>query len=164
MSKDVKELAEIGSKSFLDVFLNPKNININLSKEILDLLVEYYCNTYDRDFAALLDIYVTLPNSISILPRVNIYGQLQLNSEVFESLYSKRHVKSAKILSQFLHDNTKDLYSEIVQFYFEYIVYLSEGFKKYSLVFVKWYLLAENQKIRFHCMVDSNDKLCNMKL
>ncbi|CAG8710714.1 15750_t:CDS:2, partial [Funneliformis mosseae] len=64
MFKDVEELAEIGSESFLSVFLNLKNTNTNLSKEILDLLVEYYCNAYDRDFAALSDIHVTSPNVI----------------------------------------------------------------------------------------------------
>ncbi|CAG8637774.1 2242_t:CDS:2 [Funneliformis mosseae] len=142
--EDVEELAGIDSKSFSDTFLNPKNTNINLLKEILDLLVEYYCNAYDRDFATLSDIHITSPNAIPVLLRVNIYGQLQFDSEVFRSLYSKRHVKSAKILFQFLHNNTKDLYPEIVQFYFEHIMHLSEGSKKYLLVFVKWYLLAKN--------------------
>ena len=73
MSRDVEELAEIGSESFSDAFLNPKNININLLKEILDLLVEYYCNAYDKDFAVLSDIYVTSPNAIPVFLKVNIY-------------------------------------------------------------------------------------------
>ncbi|CAG8696432.1 377_t:CDS:2, partial [Funneliformis mosseae] len=66
---DVEELAGIDSESFSGVFLNSKNTNTNLLKEILDLLVEYYCNTYDRNFAVLSDIYVTSPNAIPVLLR-----------------------------------------------------------------------------------------------
>ncbi|CAB4381100.1 unnamed protein product [Rhizophagus irregularis] len=72
------------------------------------------------DFAALSDIHAA-PSAIPVLPKVNTYGQLKIGSEVFGSTYSKRHVTSAKILSQFLHDNTKDTYPGIVQFYFEHM-------------------------------------------
>ncbi|CAI2190286.1 20497_t:CDS:1, partial [Funneliformis geosporum] len=43
MSINVEEMAGLGSKSFPGSFLNPNKISTNLPKEVLNLLVEYYC-------------------------------------------------------------------------------------------------------------------------
>ncbi|GBC36556.2 uncharacterized protein LOC110040724 [Rhizophagus irregularis DAOM 181602=DAOM 197198] len=163
MSRNVEEMAGTGSEPFPGTFLNPKRIDTNLSKEVLDLLVEYYRNAYGKDFAALSDIHAA-PSAIPVLPKVNTYGRLKIGSEVFGSMYSKRHVTSAKILSQFLHDNTKDTYPGIVQFYFEHIIHFPEGSVNHSLAFVKWYLPAENHKTRFHCTINGDENLCNIEL
>ncbi|CAG8647308.1 13717_t:CDS:1, partial [Funneliformis mosseae] len=139
ISKNVKERAGTDSEPFLGNFLNPKNIDTNLTKEILDLLVEYYRNTYNEDFVTLSDIHIVQSNAILIFLKVNIYGKLQLDAEVFRSIYLKRHINLAKILSQFIDGNSKDTYPGIVQYYFEYTVYflnLSES-KKHSLAFVR---------------------------
>ncbi|CAG8720322.1 2924_t:CDS:1, partial [Funneliformis caledonium] len=64
MSRNVEEMVRIDSESFLGVFLNPKRINIDLSKEILDLLVKYYCDAYNKDFVALSNIHVVNPEAI----------------------------------------------------------------------------------------------------
>ncbi|CAG8612616.1 13390_t:CDS:2 [Funneliformis mosseae] len=74
------------------IFLNPKRINTNLSKEILDLLVEYYYDAYNKDFVALSNIYVTNSEAIPVLSKVNIYGQLRFGSKIFRSSYSKKHI------------------------------------------------------------------------
>ncbi|CAG8579176.1 2926_t:CDS:1 [Funneliformis mosseae] len=92
ISKNVKEIAGTDSESFSGVFLNPKRINTDLSKEILDLLIEYYCDTYNKDFVALSNIHVTNSEAIPVLSKVNIYRQLRLGSKVFRSSYSKRHI------------------------------------------------------------------------
>jgi hypothetical protein len=164
ISKNVKEMARIGLEPFSGIFLNSKRIDTSLSKEVLDLLVEYYHNAYGKDFTALSDIHAT-PSAIPVLPKVNTYGRLKIEFEVFRSTYSKRHVKSAKILTQFLHNNTtKDTYPNIVQFYFEHTIYIPEGSVKHSLAFVKWYLMAEDHKTRFHCTINGNENLCNIEL
>ncbi|CAG8650879.1 7247_t:CDS:2 [Funneliformis caledonium] len=69
MSRNVKEMAGTDSESFLGVFLNPKRINTDLSKEILDLLVEYYCDIYNKDFVALSNIHVANPEAIPVLSK-----------------------------------------------------------------------------------------------
>ncbi|CAG8730944.1 13876_t:CDS:1, partial [Funneliformis caledonium] len=69
------------------------------------------------------------------MPKVNIYGRLQLGLEIFGSTYSKQHIKSANILAQFVHGNTKDIYSDIVQFYFKHTVHFCDVSKKHSLAF-----------------------------
>ena len=74
MSNDVEEMAGIGSESFPGTFLNPKRMHINLSEEVLDLLVAYYCNAYGKDFAALSSIHAASPNTIPVHPDANIYG------------------------------------------------------------------------------------------
>ncbi|CAB5378474.1 unnamed protein product [Rhizophagus irregularis] len=65
-------MAGTGSESFLGTFLNPKRINTNLPKEILDLLVEYYYNAYEnKDFVALANIHVASPEAIPVLSKQN---------------------------------------------------------------------------------------------
>ncbi|CAB4442105.1 unnamed protein product [Rhizophagus irregularis] len=165
MSRNVEKMAGTSSESFPGTFLNPKRINTDLPKEILDLLVEYYYNTYEnKDFVALANIHVASPEAIPVLLKVNIYGRLRLGSEVFASSYSKRHITSAKILSQFTHGNTKDTYPGIVQFYFEHTLHLPEGSKKHALAFVRWYRPANNHNTRFHCKINDEIESCNIEL
>ncbi|CAI2189582.1 5115_t:CDS:1, partial [Funneliformis geosporum] len=66
-------MARTSSEFFPDTFFNPKRINTNLSKEILDLLVEYYCNAYNKDFVALSNIYVVNLEAIPVLSKMNIH-------------------------------------------------------------------------------------------
>jgi hypothetical protein len=166
MSKNVEERAGTGSEPLPGNFLNPKKIDTNLTKEVLNLLVEYYHDAYDKEFAALSDIHIAPSDAIPVLPKVNIYGRLQIGNEVFGSTYSKRHIKSAKILSQFINDDTKDTYPGIVQYYFEHTVHFPnpEGSKKHSLAFVRWYLPAEDHNTRFHCRVNDDTSSCNIEL
>ena len=164
MSKNIEESAGAGSEPFPGAFLNPKKVDMNLTEEVIILLAEYYRNAYDKDFVLLSGIH--LSDAIPILPKVNVYGRLQLGAEVFGSMYSKGHTKSAKILAQFTHGDTKDTYAGVVQYYFEHTVHFPkpEGSKKHSLVFVRWYLPAEDYKTRFHCKIDGDDNSCNIEL
>ncbi|CAG8694754.1 6699_t:CDS:1 [Funneliformis mosseae] len=114
MSKNVEERVRTSSEPFLGNFLNPKNIETNLTKEILDLLVKYYRNAYNEDFVTLFDIHIMQSNAIPIFLKVNIYEKLQLNVKVFGLIYLKKHINLAKILSQFINDNSKDTYPDIV--------------------------------------------------
>ncbi|CAG8667672.1 6785_t:CDS:2, partial [Funneliformis mosseae] len=134
MSKNIEESAGAGSELFPDAFLNLKKVDMNLTKEVIILLAEYYYNTYNKDFVLLLKIH--LSNAILILLKVNVYR------------------------------DTKNTYADIVKYYFEHTVHFlkPEGSKKYSLVFVKWYLLAEDYKTRFYCKIDGNDNSCNIEL
>ncbi|CAG8722332.1 3071_t:CDS:2, partial [Funneliformis mosseae] len=140
---------------------------LSMSKnETLDLLIEYYRNAYNEDFVALSDIHIMQSNAIPIFLKINIYGRLQLSTEVFRSTYLKRYINSAKILSQFIDDNSKNTYSGIVQYYFEHTVYflnLRES-KKHSLVFVRWYFLAKGRKTRFYCQINNDISSCNIEL
>lgn len=165
MSRDVEEMAGTGSESFPGSFLNPKRINTDLSKEVLDLLVKYYSNAYDKEFVTLSNIHVASPEAIPVLSKANIYGRLRLGSEVFGSSYSKRHIQSAKILAQFTHSaNTKETYPGIVQFYFEHTVHFREGSKKHSLAFVRWYKPVKYHNTRFHCSINNDDDSCNNEM
>ncbi|CAG8593338.1 2648_t:CDS:1 [Funneliformis mosseae] len=113
-------------------------MNTNLEKEVLDLLVEYYENVYnDKEFVALSNIYTASSKAIPVLSQVDIYRRLQLRSKVFSSAYSKKYTNLAKILAQFTHENMKDTYSSIVQFYLKHTLYLLKEPKKHSLAFVR---------------------------
>jgi hypothetical protein len=70
----VEEMAGTGSEPFLGAFLNPKKLNTDLSKEILNLLVKYYSNAYEKDFVILSNIHIASTNAILVLSKVNIYG------------------------------------------------------------------------------------------
>lgn len=165
MSRNVERMAGTGIESFPGSFLSSKKENIELPDEVENLLLEYYQNAYDREFVSLKNIHTASSDAIPVLKRANMYGRLQLGSEVFGSSYSKRHVKSAKILSSFTHDNgEKDTYPGIVQFYFEHTVNFEGKVWKHSLAFVKWYLPAEDHKTRFHCKINDDDNSCNIEL
>ncbi|CAI2193054.1 13893_t:CDS:1, partial [Funneliformis geosporum] len=66
MSKNIEKIARTSSESFPVTFFNPKRINTDLSKEILDLLVEYYCNAYNKDFVVLSNIHIANLEAIPV--------------------------------------------------------------------------------------------------
>jgi hypothetical protein len=71
MSKNVKEKAEAGSEAFSGKLLKPMK-KASLSSEVLDLLVEYYHNTYDDlSFVTLSNIHNSPLESIVVFPKVN---------------------------------------------------------------------------------------------
>ena len=86
--------------------LNPKS-EIVLSKEMLDLIVEYYFASYEKfDFQAPLDD--SLEDSIIISHvTINKFGRYRIGSEVFGSTMSSRHVKSSFILVNFITRDDK---------------------------------------------------------
>src|SRR5438067_6957196 len=119
MSKNVTEKAGTGSVPFLGTFMKPIKKDVDLPTEVLELLVEYYCNTYEYAFVTILNIYTSSEDSIIILSKVNQFSRLRVGAEVFGSTYSPRYIKSANLLSQFvIDDNTTDIYPGQVQFLF----------------------------------------------
>jgi hypothetical protein len=166
MSKDVKDKAGTGSEPFPGAFINPMKKDVNLPPEVSALLVEYYCNAYNRSFTALSNIHTSSEETIVVLPKVNRYGRLRIGAEVIGSTFSARHIKSANVLSQFvLDDNTTDTYPGQVQFFFEHTIQLPEGETTHSLAFIRWYKPAEDRRTRFHCQIGNDDtKICNIEL
>ena len=72
--------------------LNPKSEMV-LSKEMLDLMVEYYFASYEKfNFQAPFD---DSPEDSIIISCVTInkFGRCRIGSEVFGSTMSSRHVK-----------------------------------------------------------------------
>ncbi len=166
MAKNVKEKAEVGLEAFLKELIKLTK-KVKLPSEMLDLLVEYYQNTYDYSFIALSNIHNLSPESRVVLPQVIYFSRLRIGAEVISSTYAARHIRSANILSQFVldDDNTTDIYPDQVQFFFEYTIRLPEGEMTYSLAFVKWYKQADDRRNRFYCQINDNDsKIYNIEL
>ena len=167
MSKNVKEKAGVGSEPFPGAFLNPKK-EVNLTQDILGLLIEYYSSAYENySFVSLSNIHNALPEAISVLPKVTKFGRLRIGAEVIGSTFSARHTRSANILSQFILDDndSTNVFSGQVQFFFEHTIYLEEGTKTHALAFVRWYVRTDDQRSRFHCQInDDNLKISNIEL
>ena len=165
LSTKIEEGAAYGSETFPGFFLGPFKKNVILQQEFQQLLAEFYCNTYNKDFVTLLHIHKASESSIPVDPNVDQYSRLRIGTEVFGSKLSSRHVKSAKILARFFtDDDNSDIYPGQVQFFFEHTVRLPEV-KTHYLAFVRWYKAAENHKTRFHCRIDNNDdRTCNIEL
>ena len=143
----------------------PKKMNKNLPEEVVELLAKYYHVAYNKEFSSLKKIHTASSDALPVLNRANMYGRLQLGSEVFGSSYSKRHIKSAKILAPFTYDNgDKDTYPGIVQFYFKHTVTFEGKDWHHSLAFVKWYQPAEDHRTRFHCKIKDDENSCNIEL
>ena len=91
-SRNIQKSIATGSEPFPGKMLNPKSKMI-LSKEMLDLMVEYYLASYENfDFQALFD---NGPEDSIIISHVTInkFGWYRIGSEVFSSTMSSRHVK-----------------------------------------------------------------------
>ncbi|CAG8722879.1 713_t:CDS:1, partial [Funneliformis mosseae] len=156
--------AAFSFESFSESFLKPLKRNVIPQKDFQQLLAEFYCNIYNKEFVALLHIHNTLKDSIPVLPNIDQFDRLRIRTEIFGSTLSSRHTSSAKILARFiLSDDTFDTYPGQIQFFFEHMVYLPEA-RTHHLAYVRWYKPAENPKIRFHCQVADDDKTCNIEL
>jgi len=138
MAKNVKEKVGVGSEAFPEELIKLTK-KVKLPLEVLNLLIEYYQNTYDCSFIALSNIHNLSPESRVVLPQVIYFGRLRIEAEVIGSIYAARHIRLANILSQFVldDDNTTDIYPGQVQFFFKHMIQLSEGETTYSLAFVK---------------------------
>ena len=108
MSKNVTEKVGIGSEPFPGTFMKPMKKDVDLPIEVLELLVEYYCNTYEYAFATISNIHTSLEDSIVILSKVNQFSRLRIGVEIFGSTHSPRYIKSANILSQFVIDDRSE--------------------------------------------------------
>ena len=60
----------------------------------------------------------------------------------------------------------EQLIHTLVKFsFFEYTIYLNNSHPStHSLALIKWYKLAGDKKIRYHCQVDNDIKTCNIEL
>ena len=166
MSKNVKDKAGIGSEPFPGKLLKPIKA-VNLPLEILDILVEYYCNAYDYHFVTLSNIHTSPKGSIVVLPKVNKFGRLRIGAEVLGSTFSARHIRSANVLSQFVLDDNviTNTFPGQVQFFFEHTIQLPEGEMTHSLAFIRWFDKADDHRARFHCQIDKgNTNICNIEL
>jgi hypothetical protein len=166
LSANIEEGVAFGTEPFLGSFLGPSKKDASLQQDILLLLADFYHNTYDKNFITLSHLHNASDESIPVLPKVNQFSRLKIGTEIFGSMLSSRHAKSAKILARFiLSDNTSDTYPGQIQFFFEHTIWLPKGPKTHYLAFVRWYRPAENHKIRFHCKIDKDDnKTCNIEL
>ena len=78
---------------------------------------------------------------IIVLPIVIQFGRIQIATKIFGFKSASRYQKSSYILAKFIQeDETINIYSDHVQFYFEHTVQLLSGPKTYQLIFVNWYL------------------------
>jgi hypothetical protein len=164
MSKNVKDNAGVGSEPFPGKLLKPMKKDVNLPPEVLTLLVDYYHNAYSYPFVTLSNVHNSSTESIVVLPKINQFGRLRLGAEIFGSTFSKRYIRSANVLAQFiLDDNTTDTYPGQVQFFFEHSIVLpEEGLVTHHLTFIRWYAAAEDRRSRFHCQIDK--EICNIEL
>jgi len=125
MSKNVKEKVGIGSESFSDALLKLKK-EVNLPRDILKLLTEYYNEAYGHSFIILSDIHNALSRTIVVELKVTKFGRLMIGAKVISSTFLVRYIRSANILFKFILDDndTTDIYPGQVQFFFKHIIHL----------------------------------------
>ena len=160
-SRHIRESIATGSEPFPGEMLNPES---ELSKEMLNLMVEYFA-TYEKfDFKA---PFGDGPEDSIIISRVTInkFGRCRIGSEVFGSTMSSRHVKSSFILANFItHDDKVDCYAGQVQYFFKHIIDFEDGPVEYNLAYIRWYKPAETSKVRYYFSIDDEEETCNVEL
>ncbi|EXX62934.1 hypothetical protein RirG_157100 [Rhizophagus irregularis DAOM 197198w] len=161
--RNISESPITGCEEFPDKFLAPQSKDIHLEKQIYDLLIEYYEDTYvDSIFRK--PFTENLPNLTIIINRANRYGRCQICAETFGSA-ATRHIKSSFVLAKFINrdGNSVDTYPGQIQFFFEHSVHLSSRNLTHKLAYIKWYKLA-NLTSRFHFSIDDDVETCNVEL
>jgi len=103
-------------------------------------------------------------NSIVVPSEVHQFGRVQISAEVFGSVMSPQYKKNANVLTYFIQNNeTIDLFPGQVQYYLEHTIRILGELKTHRLAFIKWYIPAPNQQIRFYTSFDSKEKSSNIK-
>src|SRR5436190_12816207 len=135
--RNIRQSIATGSELFPREMLNPKS-EIVLSKEMLDLRLEYYLALYENfDFQAPFD---DGPEDSIIISHVTInkFGRYRIGSEVFGSTMSSRHVKSSFILVNFItRDDKIDCYAGQIQYFFKHIVNFKDEPVEHNLAYVR---------------------------
>jgi hypothetical protein len=163
-SRNIKESTITGSEAFPGEMLNPTSNNVVLSRSMLDLLVNYYIDTYEM-YNFKKPFGEGPEDSIVIRVIMNQFGRCRIGSEVFGSSMSSRHVKSSFILANFITDNGQvDRYPGQVQFYFNHIVDFPDGQIEHNLAYVRWYRKLDSIKTRYYFSIDDDDETCNVEL
>jgi hypothetical protein len=158
-----RELVATGKENYPGKFLSPMKLNILLSDDLLDLLIQYYNRAYECEFSRPQLDFSGPENYVAITGNVTQYGRLRIGAEYFGSILSKRHIRSSYILARFInrHDNDIDTYPGQVQFYFEHTIHLSNAPIKHYLAFVKWYKPVATTNIRFLFSNEDSDDFTN---
>jgi hypothetical protein len=161
-SRNIQDSKVSGSEKFPGEFLKPSYDNVLLSKEMQDLMVEYYIATYENlNFRKPFDR--ESEDAVIISVKMNQFGRCRIGSEVFGSSMSSRHIKSSYILSKFItNDETVDCYPGQVQYFFTHTINLPDGLATHFLAYVRWYKHASSEKVRFYFSDDENT--CNVEL
>ena len=146
----IQETAINGSEQFPGELLNPKNPNLILHAEILDLLVEYYEASYEtmnfrRPFTN------NINDSIVIQNIANQYERIRIGNEIFDSVMSSRNIKGSFVLARFVnHDGSVDLYPGQVQFFFTHSVNFPNVVEEHKLAFIRWFKPVNSANVRFY--------------
>ena len=120
--QNIQESQISNSEKFSDEFLKPSSNNILLSREMLDLIVEYYMTAYDN-FKFRKPFGKGSEDIIIIRVKMNQFERCQIGFKIFESTLFLRHMKNSYILAKFItSDKIVDYYSRQVQYYFIHTV------------------------------------------
>jgi hypothetical protein len=135
-SRNIQNSLITGCETFPGEMLNPSSENVLLPEKIIDLMVNFYTDTYvTYEFCKPADELIQ--SSIMIHIIMNQFGRCRIGSEVFGSLMSNQHIKSLYVLANFVTDNGDiNCYPGQVQYYFKHIVDLPTGPSEYNLAFI----------------------------
>src|SRR5438045_6665542 len=97
--------------------LMPSNYEVVMPLELRRFLCEWYAVLYEKDQEDILG-FMDL--------KINQYARMQIGAKIFESMMSGQHEKNSTILAKWraAYDESIDIYSGEVQYYFEYMLRL----------------------------------------
>src|SRR5436305_3336825 len=156
----------VSSEPFPEEMLTPCRNRVALSDNIYQILTDYYNNAYELQFVTIADsILNSSENSIVVPNMVEQFGRVQIAAEIFGSAMSSRYLKNAFVLAKFIqNDETTDLFSGQVQYYFEHTIRILGESKTHQLAFIRWYRKVTDWRIRFYTRIDENEESSNIEL
>ena len=106
---------------------------------IYQILTDYYNNAYRLQFVTIAEsTSISSRDSIVVPNMINQFGRVRISAEVFGSAIASRYLKNANVLANFIQNNeTTDLFSGQMQYYFEHTIRILGELKTHRLAFIK---------------------------
>ncbi|CAB5378011.1 unnamed protein product [Rhizophagus irregularis] len=131
-----------GTEKLPGQMLNPSCFKVIIPLVLRRFLCEWYSILYEKEQNEILGFMDLV---------IDQHVRLQIGAEIFGSIILGHQEKNVTILAKWKasNDDSVDIYSEDVQYYFEHTLRLPERPRKHLLAYVKWYKSAPSSDIRF---------------
>ena len=122
--------------------LAPAHKNVKMPSSLCKLLCEWYSILYEKNKKDVLECMEL---------KMNQYARFIIGDEIFGSKINTRFMNNSIIQAKWKahNDDSSDIYTGEVQYYFEHTLSLPDGSRTHLLAYIRWFKPAPSSDIRF---------------